>query len=239
MTTLVNAFRRAGVAAVVVAMLAGSAEAVSLAGDPNAMLAWRGRTNFSASLVTFLLNADVEFAVYEPGKFAISFPGADPAGGSEYVYAYQIFNLTVDSSLVTELTVELDGDEPLSGAPGDPPAAGAADLGHVYFVAGTGDAGANGTGNLSPLDHYVSPPDPPPAPTLARWAFLTAPLETGDTSDVLLFTSPAGPQWDSATVAGAIPATKDLPSPLPEAASLALLALGAAAMLIRRTQSFP
>ena len=47
-------------------------------------------------------------------------------------------------------------------------------------------------------------------------------------SAVLLFTSPYGPELDTATVAGAWPAGAQLPSPIPEPGTLAVILAGAA-----------
>jgi hypothetical protein len=60
----------------------------SLCGDPNAMTGFTGTTSFDITVSNISLNADVEYAVYAPGTY----PGKDLTGGSEYIYAYQIFN---------------------------------------------------------------------------------------------------------------------------------------------------
>lgn len=220
-------FRNACAAAILLLALGAVARGGLLQGDPNALSSWRGFTNvqnsFTFSVFTLSVNANVEFAVYEPGKFTMSFPAAAPIGGSEYVYAYQIFNLTTDSSSVTALTVGLDGDEPFNMG---------TTLGNIGFVAGTGD--------VSPSAGYLAPSDGLTSPTSARWAFSVLPV--GESSDVLYFTSPAQPESDSATVTGSWPATTQLlPSPsntpVPEPTTLGVLALGGLAALIRKQRA--
>jgi len=52
---------------------------------------------------------------------------------------------------------------------------------------------------------------------------------------VLLFTSPYGPQWAPASVLDSgLSDKQDLPSPLPEPATMMLLAVGGVGMLARR-----
>ena len=69
----------------------------------------------------------------------------------------------------------------------------------------------------------------------AGWDFNSPTLNYGSTSDVLLFTSPFPPEEDTATVSGgAHIKTENLPSPTPEPATFALLAVGAAVALARR-----
>ena len=220
--------RNACAAVIVLLALGAVASGGVLQADPNALSLWQGITNMHNSFFTLSVNADVEFAVYEPNagdsNFDATFgPGADPTGGSEYVYAYQIFNLTTDSSSVTALTVGLDGDEPFNMG---------TTLGNIGFVAGTGD--------VSPSAGYLAPSDGLTSPTSARWAFSVLPV--GESSDVLYFTSPAQPESDSATVTGSWPATTQLlPSPsntpVPEPTTLGVLALGGLAALIRKQRA--
>ena len=61
------------------------------------MSGWRGNLAMSGTktrtlggvIHTFTLNATVDYAVYAPGSFDLSFPNADPSDGTDYVYAYR------------------------------------------------------------------------------------------------------------------------------------------------------
>jgi hypothetical protein len=161
--------------------------------------------------------ADVDFAVFAPGGFGLSYGGAaDPSGGTEYVYAYQIHNTApgaVGDRSISTMTVGLDGDESPAG---------------VGFVL---------AGGLAPSASSFVPAGPPF--TSARWSYTGALLAPGMTSEILLFTSPNGPEMDDASLIGGINDTQLLPSPVPEPASVVLLVLGAAALLIVRRGRMP
>lgn len=222
-------------AGVVVLLLAATANAVTvLPADANAMGPWQGSVHVFGQLASFAVEADVDFAVYAPSPGASNFDatfglGADPTGGTEYVYAYQVFNVTTGSisDTITEFQIGLDGDETLTGNPAASPPD---QLGHVFFVDGTGD--------VSPSSALLSDPTGTPAPTAAVWSFLSVLIPSGQSSDVLLFTSPDGPEWDSATVGGDWTASGDVPSPgVPLPATLALLTAGSSMLLARRRRT--
>ncbi len=205
----------------------GAEAAVSLATDPNAIAAYQGRTTFADSLVlppffASFINADVEFAVYDVGQFGLSFAGGDPSGGTEYVYAYQIFNMSTLTSPVTDFSVgladNLDADDDT-----EPFVLPAGNVGYLDYV----------TGTVAPSDAFLSPALPV-TPTQAHWSFFGPTIGAGQVSEILLFTSLVGPELDTATVAGDWAATMPLPSPTPEPATLALLTIGAGYMLRRR-----
>src|SRR5262245_23020689 len=78
-------------AVAVLCLIAGSAAAGPLVGDPAAMLGWSGNKNFNNP---GKIQADVNYAVYAPGQFSLSAALGnpfDPSGGTDYVYAYEIF----------------------------------------------------------------------------------------------------------------------------------------------------
>ena len=192
--------------------LPGEAYGGILASDTNALgFPYRNSVTYDLAYITYHVKANVDFAVYEPGKFELTFPGQDPSGGDEYVYAYQIIEVLEED--VTGFTVGLDGDEP---------------LGSVTFLAGTGLA--PNTTNSPP--RFVGTP-----PTSVRWDFTPTHLTAAnDPSAILIFTSEAPPELDSSTVKGLVIGAQrdDIPSPLPEPTSLALLALGSVLLCTRR-----
>ncbi|MEA3367807.1 MAG: PEP-CTERM sorting domain-containing protein [Planctomycetota bacterium] len=197
-------------AAVIVAGSGSAALAAPLVSDPNAMSAWQGTQAFSASDVGATLQVDVEYAVYAPGAYGAS--GTDPSGGSDYVYAYQAFNDQGGTSPLSTLTVGLGtgsgaaniGSDPSSGTPG-----GTAPTVSAFSGAPPSSAG---------YYFWRNTIDPP-----------------AEYSEVLLFTSPNGPRWASAAVVDSgLSDSQPLPSPVPEPATLALLAAGAGLMGLRR-----
>ena len=193
--------------------VAARADGGVLAGDSNAMpFPYRNSVNFDSNFMGNTVDANLHFAVYEPGQFNVSFPGQDPSGDSDYVYTYQIVENMGDD--IVSLTVGLDG-------PDDPEPLGAID-----FLPGTG---------LHPSDSYYSQPDSEP-PTSAVWEFFERLTGDNDPSAILIFTSGAPPELNQATVSVGTWAAKrvDIPSPTPEPASLALMAAGLAAICCRR-----
>ncbi len=203
----------------VMAMLlgcAGLATAGPIADDVNAIPAWRGTQNFyveGTGLFTgATIDVDVEYAVYQPGDYGGS--GTDPSDGTEYVYAYQIFNDLAGNEPVSSFSVGLD-----AGADPD-------DIGS--------DAGSGTTGGTVPSASAFSGSPP----TSAVWYFYLNtidPTPTNEYSEVLLFTSPYGPQWAPGSLLDSGLSDKhDLPSPIPEPATLALMALGGLGLLLGR-----
>ena len=149
----------------------------------------------------------MDYAVYEPGEFGLWFPGEDPSGGDDYVYAYQITNTGAD---LIQCTVGLDGDEP---------------LGSIGYLPGTGIEPTN--------SHFI---DGPP-PTSAGWnwdymgsdttAIVIFTSDAGPEPDKASFgTDPI----DLTTI-------YDVPSPMPEPVCGLLLMGGAALVLRRRRAS--
>ena len=182
-----------GLAATAMLVGGGAAQAGILAvSSGGALPGFTGTQFFDDDFFGFTVSANVDYAVFAPGTF----PFADPSGGSDYVYAYQIDNL--DTNIV-QFTVGLDGDETL-GSIGSIP---------------------DGASTNPDVSAYVGA-----GPTSAAWDFTG--FGSAQTSDVLFFTSAQAPELHSSTVSAQWANSHDLPSPLPEPATLSLLALGAA-----------
>jgi PEP-CTERM motif len=203
-----------------VAMSATNAQAGPLPLDPNAI--WHGTSaplffSISGGGTTFEISASVQYAVYNPGKFDLSFgAGADPSNGSQYVYAYQVYN---------------------TGANGPTTVAEAIS----FFSVGLG-ANANAqniealplvNGNFGQLPSSESFGGSPP--NSAGWFYSVTPLGLAAQSQILLFTSPHGPTYQSSGVTGnGLSASQPLPSPAPEPSSVILLVMGGLVALVTR-----
>jgi len=159
---------------------------------------------------------------------ALGLPGAvDPSGGTDYVYAYEVFNQAVvppvpnpdklgGDSLVTNLSVAL-----VSGAI----PAGSTRVGNYSF--------APELGVIPGLSRFVPLGDPK---TQANWVFGNPTLSAGLHSDILFFTSPYAPRYIVSSIIGgnATSASAILPTPIPEPATLSLAALGLLGLLLWR-----
>lgn len=183
-----------------------------LASDPAGMTGWKGTKTYAATMSGFsVFSATVDYCVFAPGSGPLA--GQHP---SDYVYAYQITGVTggmFGPGLVARLSVGLnDGDEL-------PQAIGA------YGAA---------AGEVAPS---ASAFDGVPVINTAGWDFLSAQvIDQGETSEVLFFTSPFGPEWDTSTVKGTMSAVAGqyMPSPTPEPLTLAMLAAAAPLLLRKR-----
>jgi len=198
------------VVAVTVVLLgcASLATAGPIAGGVDALPGFYGSRSYSYTAGGDTLTADVDFAVYAP----LAYPGSGSSFGADYVYAYQIFNSALSTVDVSFFSVGLEsgaiarnaGEDASAGAPGQ-------------------------SGGQSPWMAIVGS-------TSVYWLFDPG-VPVGGHSTTLLFTSPYGPTWKSGALAdGGLPTPGSglLPSPTPEPATMALVALGGAATLIRR-----
>ena len=199
---------------------AGPAQAGILASDPNAMSGWQGSVTLSAARLSYLLSATVDYAVYVPGSFDLSFPGSDPSNNTSYVYAYEIFDSAEPTSTeyIKQFSVGLHGGGP---------------------VANQGDL----TPPIGPAGQPSEPPGFGSAPTSAVWSYSglngSTNILPGQNSEILFFTSPDAPGWDYTsllashglapqTPATGVPARGNaVPSPTPEPATMLLLATAA------------
>ena len=211
------------VPAALVLLLATCAGAGVLLGDGNAMFS--GTKTFTDTMM-LVDSVDAEYAVFAPGQFAVSFPGSDPTGGAEYVYAHQL-NGAVGTMPWDNLFGLSVGFLDVVG-PFDPPGL---PVGNVGFV--ETDATA------SPTTMWVArlPND---VATSVLWQY-GGDLARGHWSDVLFYTSPWGPapveDWDSSNVTSlmGLVTNETLPHPIiPEPATLTLMTAGLVAICRRR-----
>ena len=215
-------------AALVAVLISGTAVAGPLTTDPNAIPGWQGSTPFNATLGGSVLVTNVDYAVYAPGQFgnsvAMGAPGHtpfDPSGGTDYVYAYEILNTGGNSKVLT-LSVGLDY---LNGAV----PTSATSIGHDP---NTPELGTAPTGTSAAIFN-------PAVGTKqnGRWSWSSiGGLVAGGHSDILIFSSPFGPQMYQSTVAGIGVSTPNtpgnvLPSPTPEPTTAALAAIGGVCLL--------
>jgi hypothetical protein len=188
-----------------------------LATDANAIPGFHGTQDFSTAVGTLSMKGEVDYAVYAPGQFKLTFgPGSDPSADKGYVYAYQMHNTggTADRDLGF-LSV---GFNPASAGGSNP-----TDLG-IILVGDHGD---------DPSSSSFIPASGPPYAS-ATWNFTTT-LPDGHFSEILLFTSPFPPEfYDSSVQGGGLSKQSRLPSPVPEPGT-ALAACGLmGALLVRR-----
>jgi hypothetical protein len=197
-----------------------------LATDANAIAGFHGTRDFSTSIGTLSMKGEVDYAVYAPGQFKLTFnAAADPSNDTQYVYAYQMHNTggTADRDLGF-LSVGFDGQ-------------GGSNPGGMGFL-------NNNLGD-DPSASTLIPTGGPPYNS-ATWNFAST-IHDGQFSEILLFTSPFPPKFFTASVQGGglskesspspTGAPGGLPSPVPEP-GVALVACGMiGALLIRRRNS--
>ncbi len=149
-------------------------------------------------------DADVEYAVYAPGAY----PGTHADKSTKYIYACQVFSDATSQATLASLSIGLL------------PAASAGGAGD--------DASYGATGGVAPLlSRVVGSPA-----TSVQW---TIDVDANEHSTVLLFSSPYSYTFEPATLTNAGQGdTEQLPSPVPEPATIGLLALGTLAMIRRK-----
>jgi hypothetical protein len=209
-------------AALLMFLLASAAIAGPLPTDPAAIAGWKGSQLFTTTKIT----ATVEYAVYAPGQFSASAAlgsPVDPSGGSDWVYAYEIF---ATNTPVLTLTVGIQ--------PGNVPASyvGTNRIGDLPFSPELGESPDSGTTNV-----FYNWSTSLLAINNARWTNATngsnPDLWKNNHSTVLFFTAPFGPQWRVSTISGGSTAvnSQNLPSPVPEPGTAVMAAIAAAFLL--------
>ena len=190
----------------------------SLMGDSHAITGWKGHAYYIDTL-NLGLAAWVEYAVFAPSKFKLSYSGRDPNVDSMYVYAYQIFNNDPDHpnqnvsqrAYVNRFSVGMEGNEK---------------AGNRFSIHESGDIISN-TGSLSS--------------TSVKWSFYSPNITYGNVSDILYFASPYSPETDTCTLQGNgatltlnLPSPSNIVAPAPEPVSAFWLVL--ATMTCRRVR---
>lgn len=196
-----------------------------LVNDTNALddgvYAWHGSRNVTGQL-SKKLAVTINFAVYEPGHFNLSFQNQAPIYNSLYVYAYQLINQASPASTdsINTFTIGTDGNESIA---------------NISQIVDPNITGVNFSGQ-----HWD--------PSQVVLNFTTTTIAPNARSNILIFTSPYGPEWDSAALSGfyGTPAstnhlpTKALPSPkyqdipTPEPATLLGLAVAGGLFILVR-----
>jgi len=159
---------------------------------------WHGSVSISGGPIPFfgdVVRAEVDWAAFGPGKFQLylnsqAIAQADPSGPNEVIYVYQITSVTAASPGIDTLTVGLDATD------------GRGVVSAPAFVptgAATEQSPASGGDNTTSM----------------AWFFNGTELQVGDTSSLLVFTSPFAPEFDFLQVNSGLAG----PSPSPLVAS--------------------
>lgn len=180
-----------------------------LATDPAAMAAWRGSTLFTDGV----LNVLIDYAVYAPGSYG----AGDPSGGTRFVYAYQGFNLSTTRPF-SNISIGFE----------DP---------SVVFNGGF-DPVRGQVGGVIPLfqDSQLGSGFPSSSfRSIFQAAGPFTKVNPGQWSQVLLYSSPLGPQmFGSSVIDEGRQVQLALPSPVPSPAALTLLAAAGIIQVRRR-----
>jgi hypothetical protein len=170
----------------IVLSLSTAARAELVAADTaNAMAGWYGTktVQFFEESNSKYVDGSVDYAVYAPGQFNLSFPGEDPSGGTQYVYRFQLYNASTSEDYLKKLTVGLVN---ISSAAG-------------WFCTWVEPGPLYAAGGVTPSSSQVGFVGTPP--TSVNWGYKSsAPVTAGNYSKMLIFTSAYGPTLQSATI---------------------------------------
>ncbi len=189
----------------------GQANATRLKDDSTALT--RGSTNVNVAVYGQQFDVDVDYAVFAPGDYGWQ----DFSGGSRYIYAYQIYNnstsqINVDFFFVGILNgaIDIDNDNMYE------------DDTHPESVGGVGAFPAAFIGD--------------PVHSASAGFFFDG-ISAGQHSQVLVFTSIYAPTGGYGTVAGigrGYTIELPVPNPVPEPATLAILAAASGFVMLKR-----
>lgn len=137
---------------------------------------WHGSVAIAGGAFGDTLVTEVDWAAFGPGKFQLylndqGIAQLDPSGPNEVIYVYQITSVTAASPGVDTLTVGLDATDG-RGAVSAPS--------FVLTSAATEQSPTSGGDNTTSM----------------AWFFPGSELQVGDTSSLLVFTSPFAPEFD-------------------------------------------
>lgn len=198
------------IVALAVASMAGQSWGGVLAGDPNGMAGWQGTVAFSGDYVS----ASLDYCVYDPAGAAMAWPTLLTNHAGDYLYMYQIVDVTAGPqpswAYITQFSVGLDGDE------------------SVDII---GAFPSPGGSQVHPSNFEISTDK-----LTAKW-YYNPRINAGQTSELMYFACPYGPETDQSTMSGFFPvATHNVPSPaVPEPATMALLCAGGLLAIRRRS----
>jgi len=169
---------------------------VPLSSDPSAMIEWANSTTFSVADGGYNFDGSVDYAVYAPDNYG----GTVVFPNNHYVYAYQFFNDSTSNVSVDTFSVGLSPDAVVANEGTDT----------SYGVPGGIDTGME----FILLESVL-------------YMFIPAGVASGRHSAVLLFSGESEPTWGCGIVSGGITggAIVDLPTPIPEPATVALIGI--------------
>lgn len=138
---------------------------------------WHGSVSISGAAFGDTVTAEVDWAVFAPGpKFQLylndeGIAQSDPSAPGELIYVYQIISVTAASPGIDTLTVGVDASD-IRGSISAPSS--------IPTGAATEKSPASGGDNTTSM----------------AWFFNGSELQAGDTSSLLIFTSPRAPEFD-------------------------------------------
>lgn len=180
----------------------------SLYNDPAAISGYTGISTFAITQSGSTLIVNVEYAVYSPGSYS----GLDLSGGSEYIYAYQIFNSSHGNVAVDFFSVGITCGSCIE---------------NIYT-----DSSYGSLGGVIPVAFEM--------PQSASYIFMAASLDPGEHSSVLLFSSIHSPMMGFGSISGGgLAETQALaaPSILPEPATIVMFVPALLVLINKRKNS--